>query len=340
MTRNINTWIHKIEKTMESVQKDFMVSLYQEQIEQEYREHLRVELEDSKYTLDTDTMGDYLRKCNMKYVYELDGIKLTVICIKVVKNLREKIIRSLFRIKTIRELFDLNDGKQINIVLLPINQPRKKPGKGEHIQPKHINGAYTYISDGTIYIYRMEEWPKVVLHEVLHNVPKLQSVRWNENDIAKLYDAFAIDRAGCPQNCKTILEPTEAVIETWAIFLHTVFVALEHGESADFYKLLKEELTWNNQQIRWVLEKQKTDGKGIWYEDTHTFSYIVLRGILLHNLGVFLGMKIPYSGNLLADFFIKKWGMLKRNILKLAHANADKKIHNNTSMRMSKFGDM
>lgn len=334
MTRNINTWIHKIEKVMENVQKDFMVSLYQEQVDHIYREHLRLELEDSKYTI--NRIGDYLTNCNIKHIYELDGITLTVLCMKIGKNLGEKIIRSLFRIKTIRELFGLNKEKMMDIVLLPINEPRRKPKKGEHIQPKHINGAYTYISNGTIYIYRLEEWPKVILHEVLHNVSKLQSITWDERDIVKLYDAFDIDNSGCPQNCKTILEPTEAIIETWAIFLHTVFIALEKGRDADFYDLLKQELVWNNQQIRWILEKQKTDGKGVWHEDTHTFSYIVLRGILLHNLGAFLGIKMPYSGNILTDFLIQKWGVLKKTIMKLPYVNMNKK----NSLRMSKLGDL
>lgn len=320
----IDNWISKIDNTMYEVQKNFIVSTHHETVEKEYLQKLQHEFGDSKFTL--DAIQGFLASCTRKSSYELEGIQFTILCQKESKTIESKIILTLFRIKTICKLFHIQP--KLKIVLLPIPEQRKKPTINEHVHPKHINGAYTYISEGTIYVYRLEEWPKVVLHEVLHNVPQLQRIAWTESHLSQLYTAFHIDRAGCPNACQTVLEPTEAVIEAWAIFLHTAFLSIEQG--VDFCWLFNKELAWNDQQIRWVLHKQ---GKGLWQESTHTFSYIVLRGILLHHMGELLQMKLPYSCDRLIQFLLQHWNPLKLKIMKLPYKK-------NRSLRMSRLGDL
>lgn len=336
MNTNINNnsqiykWIAKIQKRMDIVSKNILISTYQEEIDQAFKDGLLEEFKDSKFTL--DNIQQFILACNTKYIYELDSIKLTVLCnntgIKITPLLGKQSIMSLFRIKTILSMFHVN--KPIQIVLLPITVTRKKPTfDKEPISPYHINGAYTYISNGIIYVYRVEEWTKVVLHEILHNVSQLQNISWIPNQIDMLYKTFNIDNDGCPNDCKTVLEPTESIIEAWAIFLHTVFLSIETGK--EFHVLFEKELKWNDQQIKWILKKQIKLG-GIWHESTHAFSYIVLRGILLHNLENFVSMKLPYKSDKIISLLIKNWNILKSKIIKGNYKNV-------SSLRMSKLGE-
>lgn len=320
MPSAIDQWIQRVGIAMEEVREEFRVSSYHKAMDRAYMDELRKEFGESRFTI--DSVQGFLANCTDMYVYEANGVQLSVLSAKMDK----RVALSLFRISTILRLFQIKH--DLKIVLLPIHQARKKPGEGEPVSPKHINGAYTYISDGTIYVYRLEEWPKVILHEVLHNVPQLQGIEWSAGHMQRLYGAFGIDRAGCPGACQTILEPTEAVIEAWAIFLHTAFLAIERGK--DFGGLLQQELDWNYQQIRWILQKQ---GTGAWQERTHAFSYIVLRGILLHNLEEFLKMRRPYSPEKLGRFMVQRWGVLRPEVLKLPYRRT-------RSLRMSRLGDL
>ena len=215
------------------------------------------------------------------------------------------------------------------ITLIPLDEPRKKPTGNDVVEPYHINGGYTYVRHKNIYIYRLEEWPKVALHELLHNMPMLQEIKWTPVIIRKLYAMFNIDTKGCPKRCSTDLEPTEGIIEAWAIFLHTAFMSFE--TEGDFYRLFTNEIKWNDHLIGWILKKQDAQPDKKWREGTHAFSYLVLRGILLHNMEAFLGMPMPYNPEALFQFFEKGW---KGLVLRPSSTG------NRNSMRMSRYGDV
>lgn len=279
------------------------------------------------------TTGDYmlpeihpfLARCSNRYTYVMEQVRIEVLCYKTLgKALRGQIIRSLCRANAVLRMFSLD--KPLTVVLVPVPRPRMKP-EGI-VEPKHVNGGYTYVNKNTIYIYRLEEWPKVMLHEVLHHVPALQNTRWTTVQLQKLYDAFQIDTWGCPGNCRTVLEPTEAIIEAWAIFLHTVFMSIETGK--DIQPLLQDETQWCDHQIRWILKKK---GAMEWRETTHLFSYIVLRGILLHHLERFLAMQIPYSSADLIHLWIQEWADVSTR-----HTKGT--IPKKGTLRMSRYGDM
>lgn len=113
---------------------------------------------------------------------------------------RAHLIHSLFQIK-----------KPLTFIIVPADVPRHFPHPTEAVTEKHINGGYTYLNKDTIFIYRYEDFPKVMLHEVLHHSALNTSSPYNE-----------------------------AIIEFWALLLHLLFVATNNYD-----KLLQEELTWN-----------------------------------------------------------------------------------------------
>jgi len=61
-------------------------------------------------------------------------------------------------------------GLPIGYVLYYMNEtPRQYPPVGQAVEAKNINGGYSYICSQTkIVIYRFEESPRVLLHELLH----------------------------------------------------------------------------------------------------------------------------------------------------------------------------
>jgi hypothetical protein len=154
----------------------------------------------------------------------------------------------------------------------------------------------------------------------------------------QMYRVFDIDTVGCPDNCTTDLEPTEGVVEAWAIFLHTVFMSIETPEK-DFSKLLDDEIQWNKNHIRWIQHKQEICKNKKWSEKSHLFSYIVLRGIILQHLNSFLKLSIPYDEIKLARFWIEKWQIIEKEYKenKNKNNNEDKK---NTTLKMSRYGDV
>ncbi|GAX84792.1 hypothetical protein CEUSTIGMA_g12213.t1 [Chlamydomonas eustigma] len=66
----------------------------------------------------------------------------------------------------------LDHGMTVDVVYLAREaQTRSHPGDGRPVRPVHINGGLTYVGgelDGKIVVYRQEDAPKVLVHELLH----------------------------------------------------------------------------------------------------------------------------------------------------------------------------
>lgn len=298
----------------------------------EEREGLIKELGDSRYTLPGVT--DYIQACRKRLVFRLANGSIHIEVMyprdRLPSKLWGQVYRSLYRANATASCFG-GLGK-IRVVLLPVHQPRRKPHAQGMVQPEHVNGGYTYVSGNTVYIYRQEEWPKVMLHELLHHVPAIQRVRWTPKMLQELYAVMGIDRDGCPNSCSTALEPTEAIVEAWAIFLHTAYMSHETGSHFD--GLMRDEIAWNKRHIAWILKKKARDN-GVWREGTHLFSYIILRGMLLLDLDRFLGMPMPYRAGALRDLWVREWGTLPAVVTQ----DASKGAAGSGTLRMSRHGD-
>lgn len=320
-------WIEKATQALIKAQKVHIIRETKYSLTETDRHQLMDELANSLYTL--SSVNTILMSCHTCHRFVTDGIYIDIMCNRIGKSLRAQVHRSLYRANATAACFDGFSGGPMRIVLVPTSKRRHKPQPHDPVEPEHVNGGYTYVSGNTVYIYRLEEWPKVMLHELIHHIPSIQKTRWSPNIIQKLYTLFAIDKTGCPEKCSTVLEPTEAIVEAWAIFLHTVYMSYETGKS--FQELMTDEISWNDKHIAWVIQK-KQHIQGVWSEGTHVFSYIVLRGILLHNLEAFLSIRIPYRANALQKLWIKGWKNLEGLV-------KNKRVMNNGTLRMSRHGD-
>lgn len=174
---------------------------------------------------------------------------------------------------------------------IPNTTARKFPAAPAPISQDHINGGYTYKHHREIYVYRREEFPKVMLHELLHH-SKLDPGTFPSKDIARLRATFNISK-------ESTLAPNEAFVELWAEVFTILFQSADKGVPArDIYKA---EVKHALAQAARLLRYQR-DHHPKWKESTNAYAYLVFRAIALKNL-----RKIPdeYTPASLTDFLIK-----------------------------------
>jgi len=124
--------------------------------------------------------------------------------------------------------------------------------------PLNVNGGYTYPCDATtIVLYREEEAPRVLLHELLH--------------------------AGCTDNMAHSLEMREVRTETWAeLFLVAVFAKGSLRKAASLWR----------KQSRWIADQEAVlMSHGVSDASSYCWRYTVGRRAVLKELGI----TIPYS---------------------------------------------
>ena len=140
---------------------------------------------DVKYTL--PGIIEYINACTMHYKLDMQLVKMNVVydpSVRDMTNVLQLASRVARRIQ--RLLFEYSRSpRKLTYYLVPMESPRMFPKAKEEITPLHINGAYTYRHNGTVYIYRLEEFPKVALHEACHHLP-LHSEKWNSRALARL----------------------------------------------------------------------------------------------------------------------------------------------------------
>lgn len=201
------------------------------------------------------------------------------------------------------------DNKLINLVIKRCNiiEPNKKliinillaPNKrfiphNDIIKPVNINGGFTMELNNEIFITRKEEFPKVILHEILHHNININSNYWKKNNIIRLKTHFNIDPS-------TNLIPNEAIIEFWATIKHLKFVSKDY--KLNYNRLLNSEIKYSLFKSYQLLKKQNNK---LWREETNAFCYIIFKTIMLVNMEEFYKIyKFPYDEDLITDFLIK-----------------------------------
>ena len=178
-------------------------------------------------------------------------------------------------IRRIVRLFHILGMTTITYWLIPGPSLKGFPTDGE-VGKTHVNSGYTYTNGNNIFIYRREEFPKVMLHEAIHHSLLDTGRSWSQNDLLRIFSKFGISH-------HTLLRPNEAVVETWAELFHLAFISHEYGW--DLRQLYETELKWSLQQTRRILKKQ---GRAAWKEGTHAFSYYVIRSLFLFKPEAFM----------------------------------------------------
>lgn len=230
---------------------------------------------------------------------------ISVVCQTItIHYIPQKEITQAFMKRFIKRLVVLARVFQLHVPvqywILPCRTKRFFPKKGE-VAAEHINGGYTYTHNHTIFIYRLEEFPKVAIHELLHN-SLLHVHSWEKASLLEMYQAFHIDTHRCDTYCSTQLTPNEAIIEAWALMMHLYFVSKE--EKVAFSELYHKELAYNLSMSHKLLVYQQ-ETLPLWKEKTHSYSYIRLKTCILYYWKVFSKIPYPYDAQRLTRFFLE-----------------------------------
>lgn len=260
-----------------------------------------------------------LLKKSIYYEYSLSN--LTFQWIPIPECSKDKMIRMAKRLMSLIQTYKITF--PIHIWFLPLKLKRVFPKKNELIAEQHINGGYTYLSNHTIYVYRLEEFSKVLIHELLHNT-YLQT-QWSSNDLKPFYTLLNLSE-------RFILVPAEAIVEFWAMYHQLKFIEIELG--IPFENLYQDELQWSLSQTKRLLNYRK---KYIpqWMEQTNALSYIYFKTCLWYFIHDFMKLKKPYSIQVLSTF-------LQKRLMEPSFMKDIQKAPSLTtrSFRMTKHGDL
>ena len=221
--------------------------------------------------------SDYLNSNMKKYVQSSKLIyqkKHSLFYLKgYSKNKNKKFINSLdITCKRLHQLsYDLKkkfnvNTKYLNIIIVDCPQKRK------FIDNKFfINGGFTYLNGDTIYIYRFEEFQKVVLHEFLHH-----HFIYDHNEYLYI------------NNIK--INFNEAIIEFLATYYQCKFTNT----------LINDEIKYSKEIAQKVIAINLNN-------NTNIFSYCVIKYILLQNYkNILINIKNPkYIINYIMNFKLK-----------------------------------
>lgn len=190
------------------------------------------------------------------------------------KSVTQKRIRRLMRhLSIVANMFKLVDNIYFTMLLCDM-PPRAFPENGEQFERKHINGVYIYANTKKVFVYRLDDFEKVAIHELLH---------------ASILDTHQ-------------LYPNEAVIEAWATMMYMSLYSIEHN--IPFRKLynneLQRRLSLSHQLLRYQ-EKYMP----VWKENTPAYSYIRLCTCIMFYWNTFYKISYPYDANSVADFLLK-----------------------------------
>ena len=191
-----------------------------------------------------------------------------------------------------------------NIFIYFTDNKKKLPSNKTVIKPLQANTAFTTScsSHTDILIFREEEWFKVLIHEFFHNLgldfsgENTNSIQKEEQYIKNLFNLNLHE-----------LRAYEAYCETWAELLNVVFFVFhnhkicgiqlqKHRILNDFIKFINYERYFSLRQCIKILKHNglnyldlQTDKALLFKENTSTFSYYILKCILMIHLEQFLG---------------------------------------------------
>lgn len=161
--------------------------------------------------------------------------------------------------------------------------PKRLPRKGAALTPDHINSGLTYTygdwDQTNIEIFRMQEFPKVLCHELIHffniGIPREQNDRLSTK-AASLFNVRGL---------KT-MNVNEALTELNAVVLNAAILS-----SASLLECLEEEYRHTEQTIADIRDHfgLTSNDWSRWRETTHAFSYLVLKHL-------FMGELLGYNG--------------------------------------------
>jgi hypothetical protein len=233
----------------------------------------------------------------ISYINEINSFKIIKyknLILKIYYNTNDNLDFDFIKKVMIRGVFILKKKRMI-IHLIP--SMAKKILKEDGIMTtENINSGFTYINRNEIYIFRKEEFPKVILHELIHHDLNIHQELFKEENKKKLKEHFKL----CDE---TLLILNEAIIELWATILQLAFVSIDY--KLEFKKIFKMELIYSLYKCYQIFKIQKEEK---WNDRCNIYSYIIFKTILLYYLNEYIKIYMypnKYDDTILTDFLIK-----------------------------------
>ena len=212
--------------------------------------------------------------------------------------------------------------------IVPLSGQRTFPTlPTDAVRPDHINGGFTYRGGRDVFVYRFEEFSKVLMHETMHQT-RLHVEGWDTATLDRLKRTFRIHPAHA-------LVPNDAWIEAWALLLHTM--ALSYEWNVPLGRLLDIEKRWSLKQAVRILSMQQTRPDGLWAEEsTHSYAYLVFKNALLQNVAEWAAVGANARAPRIARWILAGHRKVSRDLATKARRVS---WAGPASMRMTVFGD-
>lgn len=259
----------------------------------------------------------YIDQCRHSYHITCAGVDINMYVLmdrKITPKMKKQFFKNLYRISLLCKLYGISkqtqDGSQFNFYILMNPLKRCMPAnKDDIIDVVNVNGGYTYINKNNIYIIREEDYEKVIIHELLHHNTITHYEDWNEGNIRRLRVHFRIHH-------DMLLLPNEAIIETFACILNTIFYTIETNTGLNYN--LKRDQEHSLYLAKKIIDKQ---GEQLWNEKTHSFCYNVLKTILYVYCNKFLQIYKYRNDTEMTDFILQYSQKIYRRVKRLKVMN-------------------
>jgi hypothetical protein len=139
----------------------------------------------------------------------------------------------------------------------------------EPLGPENVNGGFAVPGIHKVYVYRSEEWDRVMLHECIHAF----EWDWANFPVQPCWDL--------PRSSKLMPTLFEAWTELFAEWLWCLWYAPPEDNTG---RTWKQQRYWQDQQAIHVLARHK----GVWKETTNVFAYYVLKAALARHMDLLL----------------------------------------------------
>jgi len=193
--------------------------------------------------------------------------------------------------------------------------PNDRRLKAGHFPTRaEVNGGWARHGIPEVYIFRLEEWDRVLIHECIH------AFDWDVMPSTTVKTCLEQSLGG---------QITEALFEAATELNAEWLWCIIHSPNNDFTGITwLKQITWQQSQAFAILAR-KPD---IWSEDTSVFAYYVLKAVLALDMGNFLVSWL--SGSVNTDMWCSLWSTHKQTFLE--QSNVHKASHHvEISMRMT-----
>jgi hypothetical protein len=244
-----------------------------------------------KYPYDIQEVISYVNEIDI--IYEFIYKNFTII-VYYRKN-KDKIDFTFIKKVITERAYSIIKNKSIVIHLL-LTSAKKMMDENCVMGPRHINSGFTFINKNEIFIFRKEEFAKVIIHELIHHDKNIHSDYIKPENKQRLLAHFNI-------NPQTEFILNEAIVELWATVIHLSLISKEYKLS--FKELLSAEINYSLFKSRQILKIQQKKVNKEWFDKCNIFNYIIIKTILFFHFSEFTKIySLPYDDTKITNFIL------------------------------------